>query len=147
MARNEISFNDSVFVFETVMRVRNTEVDAGQHISVETMTSLLTEAKARFFYSKGIKTINADYQGLIVQDLALNFISRVRAREELLFEVGVDRLNEETGTMFIKVTRMYDGSLVAKSQIEFVNYDYRVNKVLPISGSVKEVLDQQPFEL
>lgn len=147
MARNEISFNDSVFVFETVMRVRNTEVDAGQHISVEAMTSLLTEAKARFFYSKGIKTINADYQGLIVQDLALNFISRVRAREELLFEVGVDRLNEETGTMFIKVTRMYDGSLVAKSQIEFVNYDYRVNKVLPISGSVKEVLDQQPFEL
>lgn len=147
MARNEISFNDSVFVFETVMRVRNTEVDAGQHISVEAMTSLLTEAKAWFFYSKGIKTINADYQGLIVQDLALNFISRVRAREELLFEVGVDRLNEETGTMFIKVTRMYDGSLVAKSQIEFVNYDYRVNKVLPISGSVKEVLDQQPFEL
>ena len=89
MSDQEIVFDDGVFVFETVMRVRNTEIDVGQYMTIEAMTSIISEVRARFFYSKGIKEINADYQGLIVDDLRLNMLSRVRAREELLFEVGV----------------------------------------------------------
>lgn len=147
MTDQEVTFDDAVFVFETVMRVRNTEIDAGQHLTLEALTALLAEARAQFLYSKGIKDIDADYQGLIIDNLQLSFNSRVRAREELLFEVGLEQLTDEGGEMAIKITRMSDGSLVAKARQHFVNYDYRLNKVTTINSMLKEALNPQPFEL
>ncbi|MDO5768926.1 MAG: thioesterase [Psychrobacter sp.] len=147
MSNQEIVFDDGVFVFETVMRVRNTEIDVGQYMTIEAMTSIISEVRARFFYSKGIKEINADYQGLIVDDLRLNMLSRVRAREELLFEVGVSEMSDQDGIIAVKATRMFDGSMVAKATMHFVNYDYRLNKVIALHPSSKQALDQTPFEL
>jgi acyl-CoA thioesterase FadM len=143
----ELEFDDRVFVFETVMRVRNTEIDVGQLLTLESLIALLAEARARFLYSKGIKEINAEYQGLIVSNLQLNIISRVRAREELLFEVGIEHISDKDGEMAIKVTRMYDGSLVAKARKSFVQYDYRSNRSISFNNDVKEALNQSPFEL
>ena len=77
------------FVFETVMRVRNTEMGLGQHLTIESLVSLLTESRFRFLYSKGIKEVNAEYQGLVIDYMTTQVVDRVRAREELLFEVGV----------------------------------------------------------
>ena len=147
MIDRELEFDDRVFVFETVMRVRNTEIDVGQHLTLESLISLLAEARARFLYSKGIKDINAECQGLIVSNLQLNIINRVRAREELLFEVGIEHISDKDGEMAIKVTRMYDGSLVAKARKSFVQYDYRSNRSISFNSDVKDALNQQPFEL
>ncbi|OLF36688.1 MULTISPECIES: acyl-CoA thioesterase [unclassified Psychrobacter] len=147
MIDRELEFDDRVFVFETVMRVRNTEIDVGQHLTLESLIALLAEARARFLYSKGIKEINAECQGLIVSNLQLNIISRVRAREELLFEVGIEQISDKNGEMAIKVTRMYDGSLVAKARKSFVQYDYRSNRSISFNNDIEEALNQQPFEL
>lgn len=142
----ELTFDDGVFVFETVMRVRNTEIDVGQYLTLESLITLLAEARARFLYSKGINEINSEYQGLIVNDLQLNVISRVRAREALLFEVGIEQIAEKSGKMAIKVTRMYDGSLVAKARKGFIQYDYRSNKAISFNSDVKRALDQSDFD-
>lgn len=147
MSNQSLTFDDGVFVFETVMRVRNTEIDVGQHMTIEAMTSALSEVRARFFYSKGIKEINADYQGLMVDGLTLNMLGRIRAREEILFEVGVSELTDNDGMIAFKATRMFDGSIVAKAAMHFVNYDYRINKIMPLNATTKAALDQTPFEL
>lgn len=146
MTDQELTFDDGVFVFETVMRVRNTEIDVGQYLTLESLITLLAEARARFLYSKGINEINSEYQGLIVSDLQLNVISRVRAREALLFEVGIEQIAEKSGKMAIKVTRMYDGSLVAKARKGFIQYDYRSNKAISFNSDVKRALDQSDFD-
>ena len=36
----ELTFDAKVFVFETVMRVRNTEIDSGQYLTLEALTTL-----------------------------------------------------------------------------------------------------------
>lgn len=143
----ELTFNDGIFVFETVMRVRNTEIDVGQYLTLEALTALLAEARTRFLYSKGIKEVNSDHQGLMIDNLQLHIISRVRAREELLFEIGIEALTDDGGELAAKVTRMYDGSLVAKARQHFVNYDYRLNKITAINSTIKEALNPQPFVL
>lgn len=142
----ELAFNDQAFIFETVMRVRNTDVDAGQHLTLESLTILLSEARARFLYSKGIKTISAGYQGLIINDLKLTLISLVAVREPLLFEVGVELLSNDGGDLLIKVTRKDNGSTVAKARQHFVNYDYRLNKIIKLTSTVKKVLVQPSLE-
>lgn len=147
MSDQELTFDDGVFVFETVMRVRNAEIDASQYLTLESMTALLAEARARFLYSKGIQKMNADHQGLMVDYLQLTIISQVRDREELLFEVGVEQLSDDDGLLAVKVTRMHDGSLVAKARKHFVNYDYRLNTISTITSSIQEALSPQPFEI
>ncbi|MCM3662659.1 hypothetical protein M3148_16970, partial [Georgenia satyanarayanai] len=100
-------------MFETVMRVRNTEIGLAQHLTVENLVALLTEARFRFLYSKSIKEVNAEYQGLVINHIETQIFDRVRAREELLFEVGVQHLTDLGGDFVFKVSRMFDGSLVA----------------------------------
>ncbi len=129
------------------MRVRSIEIDASQHVTLEALVALLTEARTRFLYSKGIEEINSDYQGLIVNNLQLNIISRIRVREALLFEVGVEQIADKNGNIAIKVTRMYDGSLVAKTRMSFIQYDYRSSEPIAFSNDVKKALEQKPFEL
>jgi len=147
LIHQDLTFDSRVFVFETVMRVRNTEIDSTQYLTLEALTAQLSEARVRFLYSKGIKEMNAEYQGLLTDNLQLSVNSRVRAREELLFEMGVESLDDNGGQIAIKVTRMYDGSLIAEARMHFINYDYRLNRTVAMNELIKEVLEPQPFEL
>ena len=147
MSDISITLDDNVFVFETVMRVRNTEIDVGQHLTIEALTAILVEARARFFFSRNIKDINADYHGLTANDIVINMVSRAKAREELLIEVGVAELSDEGGNIMFKVSRMGDMSLVAKAKLHFVSYDYRANQIVPMSDVMKDALDTPAFEI
>lgn len=125
MKAQKLIFNDKVFVFETMMRVRNTELNSSHHLSLEALTVLLAEARARFFYFKKIEQFNTSHQGLVINELQLNIVSPVDVREALLFEVGVEQLADDSGTIAFKVTRMHDGSIIATARQHFVNYDYQ----------------------
>lgn len=138
---------EGTFTFETVMRVRHTEIDISQHLTVDALTSILSEARARFFYSKGIKEINAEYQGLMITHLQVDYTSRARAREELLVEVGTQHIDEMGGNFTFKISRMYDSSVVATAVMGFIMHDYRLNKAIPLPPSVKQLLEVVPFEL
>lgn len=140
MLKKELDFNNDIFVFETVMRVRHIELDMAQYLTLESLTALLCEARQRFFYSRGIKEINADYHGLIIDELQLSIVSRVKAREELLFEVGVEPLYDNGGTIVIKTTRMNTGEIVAKARQHFVNYDLQLNQPIALDKTMKEAL-------
>ncbi len=140
MSKKELDLDNNIFVFETVMRVRHIELDMAQYLTLESLTALLCEARQRFFYSKGIKEIDADYHGLIIDELQLIIVSRIRAREELLFEVGVEPIYDNGGNIVIKVTRMYTGETVAKARQHFVNYDFRLNKSIALDKTMKEAL-------
>lgn len=140
-------FGAGGFVFETVMRVRHTEIGLGQHLTMESMVALLTEARSRFLFSKGVKEINSEYQGFIITNIATHFLSRAKAREELLFEIGVQNLHETGGDFIFKVSRMSDASDVAHAVMGFVVYDYRLNKEVPLTGALREAVETKTFEI
>ncbi len=147
MPVQEILVDNSEFVFETVMRVRNNEVDVGEYLDMGSLSSILGEARSRFLYSKGIKQVDSSYQGLVVTDATVNLIERVQCREELLVEVGVPHIDENNAVFRFKVSRMYDGSLVAKATMNVANFDYRYHKFVNISPDMLASLEQVPFEL
>lgn len=84
MTEFEVGLEDTNFVFETVMRVRTTEIGIGQHLDIEALVALLTESRARFLYAKSIKEINAGYHGLMTTYVTTRVLSRARAREHCL---------------------------------------------------------------
>lgn len=147
MSNSEITFDEGVFVFETVIRVRTTEVNTAQHLTLASLTLLLAEAQERFLYSKGIKEIISAHQDILYDNLLLNFNNRVRAREELLFEVGVEVVSDDGGYIALKVTRLYDGSSVATARQHFIIYDFHTEKTIKLDETIKEALKPKPFEL
>ncbi len=147
MSVQEVVVEESEFVFETVMRVRNTEVGVGQYLTIDSLTSILTEAQSRFFYSKGIEDMNDDSQGLIITDMAINFPEMVSAKEELLIEVGVPKINKKQATMKFRVNHMHNMTIIAKACMTLVNFDYQKNKVVSMSAYMLEHLEQKPFAL
>lgn len=147
MSKKELDFDNNLFVFETLMRVRHTEIDTGQHLMLESLVALLTEARLRFLHSRGVQDINSDYQGLIIDELQLNISGRVRVREELLFEVGVEPRYDNGGNILIRVTRMHTGETVAKAKQHFINYDFRLNKVSTLDNSIKKALYPHLFRI
>ncbi|MFL0427938.1 hypothetical protein ACH0AB_07035 [Moraxella sp. 179-F 1C4 NHS] len=76
---------------------------------------------------------------MVINHIETQILDRARAREELLFEVGVQHLTDLGGDFVFKVSRMFDGSLVA--------YDYRQSQEIALSATIKEALDVKPFEI
>lgn len=147
MSVQEVIVKDSEFVFETVMRVRNTEVGVGQYLTIDSLTAILTEAKSRFFSSKGLEDINEESQGLIITNMAINFPEMVRPKEDLLIEVGVPKINKKQATMKFRVSHMQNMTIIAKACMTLVNFDFQKNKAVAMSAYMLEHLEQKPFAL
>lgn len=143
MARVQLNIPDHIFSFETVMRVRSTEIDMGQQLRSESLAGMFSEARSRYLYAQGIREIDLEYNGILVTDMLIDFVSRARAREELLFEVGVYDMNTYGGDMAVKVTRMNDMSLVAVGKFGFVCYNYIENKVAPMTAQIRSLFAQE----
>ncbi len=141
----EVVVKESEFVFETVMRVRNTEVGVGQYLTLDSLTSILTEAKSRFFSSKGIEDMDEESQGLIITDIAINFLEMVRAKEDLLIEVGVPKINKKQAMMKFRVNHMHNMTIIAKASMTLVNFDFNKDKIVPMTAYMFEHLEQKPF--
>lgn len=147
MTEMAIGVEDTVFVFETAMRVRNTEVGIGQQLTIEALVALLTEVRVRFLHAKGVTEVDANYHGLMITDVATRIYSRARVREGLLFEIGVKNLTDLDGEFIFKVTRLSDGSQVASAHMGFVGYDYRSSLEVPFSTTLYDALALQPLAL
>lgn len=139
MAKLELDIPEHIYSFETIMRVRSTEIDMGQQLRSESLSAMFSEARSRYLYANGIREIDIEYMGILVTDSAIQFLSRARAREELLFEVGVYDRNKYGGDMAIRVTRMNDSSLISKGKFGFVCYNYIENRIMPLTDKMTEL--------
>lgn len=116
-----------VFTFKTVLDVRVTEINYGNHVGNDRMVSLLHEARLRYLRSLGFGEFNIGGLGLMVTDLVVEFKSESFVGENLLFEVGLTDFNKYGCDFIYKVSCADEGRLVtlAKTGIVFFDYDER----------------------
>ena len=129
MARLELDFADALFTYQTTLTVRVTDINAGNHLANDSMISMLSEARARFLFDHGVEETARDGHGIIVTDLATSYRAEARARDQLLFEIGVTDLNKYGGDIVFRVTRPADGALIALAKYGFVFFDYSTSQV------------------
>jgi acyl-CoA thioesterase FadM len=139
MPRLHLEFPDACLRFRTAMTVRSTEINAGCHLANDALVALLSEARSRFLFAHGVDDTRTDGAGpaIIVTDLATVYRAEARARDELLFEVGVCDLNRYGGDIVFRVSRPADATLVALAKYGFVFFDYRAGKVAPMPAEFR----------
>lgn len=134
MARLTLDFPPELFIYSTTLTVRVTDINGAKHLGNDSMISMISEARARFLFDKGITDT-----GIIVTDLATTYKAEAHARDRLVFEVGVMDFNKYGGDIIFRITRPADGTLVAMAKSGFVFFDYKQSKVVPIPEEFRQV--------
>ncbi|QJD99523.1 thioesterase [Massilia forsythiae] len=130
MARLQLNFPDDQYYYSSLLTVRVTDINAGNHLGNDSMISMISEARARFLFEFGISETERDGNGIIVTDLATTYRAEAHARDQLLFEVGVMDFNKYGGDIIFRITRPQDRTLVAMAKQGFVFYNYKSSQVV-----------------
>ena len=132
MARLKLEFPEDQYCYTTHLTVRVTDINGANHLGNDSMISMISEARARFFFDFGMEKDLGEGIGTIVTDLATTYRHEAHARDRLLFEVGVMDFNKHGGDVMFRITRPADGVLIAMAKSGFVFFNYRTKKVVPM---------------
>ena len=136
MPRLSLEFPEDQYYYFTQLTVRVTDINAARHLGNDSMISMISEARARFFHEFGISETRDGHTGIIVTDLATTYRAEAYARDRLLFEVGVMDFNKYGGDITFRITRPSDNTLVAMAKSGFVFFNFDTRKVLPMPVAV-----------
>ena len=142
MARLQLNFPDDQYCYTTMMTVRATDINAGNHLGNDSMISMISEARARFLFEFGVPETERDGTGIIVTDLATTYRAEAHARDQLLFEVGVMDFNKYGGDIIFRITRPRDKKLVAMAKQGFVFFNYKTSQVVAMAEDFRAKFDR-----
>ena len=131
MARIEIKMVD-VFVFETELTIRTTDLNFANHVGNDNFVSLMQEARTRFFMDLGYSDLDVEGKGTIIADLAVVYKSQSYYGERLKFELGAGDFNKYGCDIFYRVTNAENQKLVLEAKTGIIFFDYEKNKVTTI---------------
>ena len=131
MARIEIKMVD-VFVFETELTIRTTDLNFANHVGNDNFVSLMQEARTRFFMDLGYSDLDVEGKGTIISDLAVVYKSQSFYGERLKFELGAGDFNKYGCDIFYRVTNAENQKLVLEAKTGIIFFDYEKNKVTTI---------------
>ena len=135
-----------VFTFKTVLDVRVTEINYGNHVGNDRMVSLLHEARLRYLRSLGFGEFNIAGLGLMVTDLVVEFKSESFVGENLQFEIGVTDFNKYGCDFIYRVTCADEGRLVTMAKTGIVFFDYDERKIARIPKKFTELVKKADTE-
>lgn len=129
MARIKINFPDT-HLFSTEIKVRITDLNYGNHLGNDSLLSLLHEARVRFFREYGYTELNVEGVGIIMADVAIQYVSEAFYGERLKIDIAAGDFSRVAFDMFYRVTSGERVVAVAKTGIVF--YDYTSKKVAAV---------------
>lgn len=142
MARLKLEFPEDQYYYSTQLTVRVTDINSAGHLGNDSMISMISEARARFFFEFDPPELREGHTGIIVTDLATTYRAEAYARDRLLFEVGVMDFNKYGGDIIFRITRPSDGKLVAMAKSGFVFFDFDTRKVVPMPAGFWRKFDK-----
>jgi acyl-CoA thioesterase FadM len=132
------------YEFRSSLQVRPQDVNYSGHVGNDNLITLVGAARAQLFHSLGLSELDiGDGQtGIIITDMAVNYIGEAFMFDELFVETHLDEFAEKRFRMFHRVRS--DSKLVALVETGFVAYSYAARKTTPLPPSfLKCLADRQ----
>lgn len=146
MARITLEFPEA-FIYRTEITVRLTDLNFGGHVGNDQMITLLSAARFTFLDFLGVKEEDIFGLGIVITDLATQYLKETRARETLVFEVGINDINKYGGDFIFRVTNKRTGDRVVLAKTGFVLIDPSNLKVAPMPAEFRELITTKLAEL
>jgi acyl-CoA thioesterase FadM len=142
MARLHLDFPEDQYYYTTLLTVRVTDINAGNHLGNDSMISMISEARARFLFEFGVAETERDGTGIIVTDLATTYRAEAHARDQLLFEVGVMDFNKYGGDIIFRITRPKDKKWSRWPSRASSSINYKTSQVVAMPEDFRNKFDR-----
>lgn len=130
MPRVKIELPD-VFMYETEIKVRISDINYGGHLGNDSVLSMIHESRYRFFNSLGYKDeLSIDGCGTIQADVAIAYKGEAFHGDLIKVEIAVAEISKKS---FELVYRLSCGTKeIARAKTGIAMFDYKENKVVNI---------------
>lgn len=106
--------------FETIIKVRITDLNYGDHLGHDRLVSLIHEARMQFFVSLGYTEMNIEGIGILIADLAVMYKDEIFYGEELKFEISMGDFNKYGCDIFYRISNLKTKRTVALAKTGIV---------------------------
>jgi acyl-CoA thioester hydrolase len=141
MSRVKIELPEK-FSFSTLIPIRITDLNYGNHVGNDTILSILHEARVQYLKHHGLDELNFGGPGLIMSDVAIEFKNELFYGDKLIAWVTAAGFAKVAFEIYYKLEREKDNEkkLVVAAKTGMVAYDYDLKKIVAIPEPVKEKL-------
>ena len=124
----------ATFSFSTVISIRITDLNYGNHVGNDTVLSLLHEARMQYFVSMGYTELQFAGTGLIMRNAAIEFKSELFYGDQLIASVTAGEISKAGFELFYKLERDTGNKkeLLVAASTAMVCYDYSRKKIMPL---------------
>ena len=93
------------FSFETIIPIRITDLNYGNHVGNDTLLSILHEARVQYLQRDGYGELNFGGFGLIMSDAAIEFRSEIFYGEKIIASVTTGEFTKFAFEVYYKLER------------------------------------------
>ena len=141
MARVKIELPEK-FSFETIIPIRITDLNYGNHVGNDTILSILHEARVQYLRNYDLEELDFAGVGLIMNDVAVEFKNEIFYGERIIASVTVSDISKFSFDVYYKLEKENNDKriLVALAKTGMVCYNYSAKKVAAVPKEVKDKL-------
>jgi acyl-CoA thioester hydrolase len=138
MARIKIELPEK-FSFETIIPIRITDLNYGNHVGNDTILSILHEARVQWLEHFGYGELNFGGLGLIMSDVAIEFKNEIFYGERIIASVTASEFSKFSFEVYYKLEKESTDKriLVVSAKTGMVCYDYSAKKIAVIPEEVR----------
>jgi len=141
MARIKIELPEK-FSFETIIPIRITDLNYGNHVGNDTILSVLHEARVQYLKHCKLEELDFGGVGLIMSDAAVEFKNEIYYGEKIIASVTVSDVSKFSFDVYYKLEKENNEKriLVALAKTGMVCYDYSAKKVAAVPKEARDNL-------
>ena len=131
MARIKIEMPDN-YLFSTVMDVRISDINYGNHLGNDSVLSFVHEARTRFFRQYGYTEMGVEGLGIIMTDSAIVYKAEGFHGDQVQIDITVGDFNKYGCDIFYLMTNKATAVEIAHVKTGIVFFDYDARKVVTL---------------
>lgn len=122
------------------LTVRATDINYAGHVGNEALLGFVHEARSQFMARLGFDTVGVKHHqvGLIIADLAVNFMAEVYAQDNLEIDCQIGEIQEKSFRLFHRIRRAEQ--VIALVETGLVAFDYPARIVVQLPADFLSAL-------
>jgi len=121
-------------VFSTMIPVRITDVNYGNHVGNDSLVAILHEARMQWLKSLGYTELDIEGIGVIMSDLVVEYKNESFYGDELRIQLFVGDISSVSFELYYHVHNSA-GDEIAKAKTGMVCFNYDLKKVAPVPAA------------
>jgi acyl-CoA thioester hydrolase len=130
MARIKLEIpNDIIFTCKIDIRIY--DINYGNHLGHDRLISILHDARTQLLTKMGFTELNIDGVGIIVSDLAVQYLNEAKLGDQLFISISIDEIKRKSFELYYRVLNKKNLE-IAKAKTGIVCFDYENNRSISI---------------